>query len=289
LLRAKDLNRRVTSEEFHYYRCKACRTVFLDPVPEELGRYYPAGYHAVPGTLAELQPFFEPEAYKVETLTRFAEGPRVLEIGPSIGVFAYLAKQASWDVHVIEMDPACSAFLRDQVGVKVYNSSDVPWMLGRVGEFDVVALWHSLEHMPDPWSVLDRVQAVLSRRGVLVLATPNPESLQFGMFGPYWVHLDAPRHVSLIPAATLVQRLKAQGLEIELITTEDRGAHDCNELGWQVSPLHFLRTESPFDFLQAKPIERLFRMFGHGLGKVLSRAESREGRGTAYTAVFRRR
>src|SRR6185503_4149085 len=94
---AKDLNRHLTEEAFPYYRCGSCGLVFMHPVPPELGRYYPSNYHDIPRSLEELLQRRRGESYKLEALARVS-GKRLLEIGPSFGAFAALARQAGFDV-----------------------------------------------------------------------------------------------------------------------------------------------------------------------------------------------
>jgi 2-polyprenyl-3-methyl-5-hydroxy-6-metoxy-1,4-benzoquinol methylase len=231
---AKDLNRRLTDEQFPYYRCSNCGLVFLHPVPANLGRYYPSNYHDIPRSLDELLQRRRGESYKLEALARVS-GKRLLEIGPSFGAFAALARQAGFDVQTIEMDEQCCRFIREVVGVPAEHTGDVAAALQRTGRYDVIAMWHSLEHLPNPWDVLDELPRHLEPGGALLFATPNPESLQFRFFGRRWVHLDAPRHVNLIPHGVLEARLARAGMRRAYFTTEDSGAQECNLLGWIAS------------------------------------------------------
>jgi len=47
-LRAKDYNRRISEEMFLYHKCPSCELIYLVNVPEDLGKYYPADYYAIP-------------------------------------------------------------------------------------------------------------------------------------------------------------------------------------------------------------------------------------------------
>jgi SAM-dependent methyltransferase len=236
LFRATDMNRRVTAEEFPYFRCDKCGLVFLDPVPASLGRYYPANYHEIPASVeALLRDAPRTEGYKLQAIGAEGSGRRLLEIGPSFGKFAAFALQAGFEVEAIEMDPGCCAFLDKVVGVRAHLAADVAQELQGLGQYDVIALWHSLEHLPDPWPLLDLLPRKLSPGGLLAVATPNPLSLQFRIFGARWFHLDAPRHVNLIPHTLLERRLAGAGLRRVHFTSEDSGARECNLLGWIAS------------------------------------------------------
>ena len=274
----EDFNQWTTKERFRYLACSKCALVFLETVPENLGRYYPKGYHAIPRVVSDLDGSLDAERHKVELVQRFSSGLRLLEIGPSFGAFSLLAKRSGFDVAAVELDSDCCKFLREAVGIEVHEESDVPKFLDSGEKFDAICLWHSLEHMPDPWAVMDRIRGALHTGGSLFVATPNPDSLQFKLFGRYWLHLDAPRHVQLIPFEVLKRRQERNGFRLEYVTTNDRAARDCNVAGWRVSMNYMLRVAKR---------NRVGQRIGRGLGWLLKSWERREGRGSAYTAVFR--
>lgn len=279
LLVARDLNRRATDEAFVYFRCRSCGVVFVDPMPRDLGRYYPAGYHWIPQSAEDLAPNEKHERFKIDAIGEAGAGRTLLEIGPSYGGFSRLAKRAGYRVTALEMDEACCRFLNDAIGIDARHTADVAGDLRALGRFDVITLWHSIEHLPDPWQMLDALPAHLADGGILAIATPNPLALQFRVFGPHWIHLDAPRHVVLIPPAVLDARLARHGLRRTHFTTLDQGAQDCNLLSWQESPkLKFPEwLRSPF-----------FRRIGRTFLARLQRREMQDPNGSAYTAVYRK-
>ena len=93
----------------------------------------------------------------------------------------------------LEIDPTCVDFLKNVVGVKAIQSSNPAETLASMDEeFDVIVLWHSLEHLPTPWLVIQRAAERLAPGGVLLIAIPNIESYEFSLLGRSWVHLDTP-------------------------------------------------------------------------------------------------
>jgi SAM-dependent methyltransferase len=75
-----------------------------------------------------------------------------------------------------------------------------------------IVLWHSLEHLRDAGAALDHAAGLLEPGGALVIAMPNPASLQARVFGDRWFAWDLPRHLVHVPARTLLTRLRAIGL-----------------------------------------------------------------------------
>lgn len=278
-LRVGDLNHHVSDARFDYGRCPVCRTVFLWPVPADLGGFYPADYYTVPTSTAGFAAVASAEAYKLEIVGRFRASGRLLEIGPATGAFAYLAKQHGFEVDAIEMDAACCVFL-ESLGIRAVRSGDPAEALRDLPDYDVITLWHVLEHVPGPWRLLEQIADRLRPGGVAVLAVPNPEALQFRLFGRFWTHVDAPRHLQLVPLDVLEERAAALGLSLVCATYSDPGGVAWNRFGWQYS----LRNLSG-----ARTVTRAHGILGRAAEIAAAPLERRGRRGCTYTAVLKRR
>jgi 2-polyprenyl-3-methyl-5-hydroxy-6-metoxy-1,4-benzoquinol methylase len=60
--------------------------------------------------------------------------------------------------------------------------------------FDMVILWHVLEHMDDPLSVIKKLYNLLTPEGIIIVAVPNFSSMESQAFKQFWFHLDIPWH-----------------------------------------------------------------------------------------------
>ena len=276
----KDYNRRISDERFDYYRCDACGFIFLSPIPQDLGRFYPSQYYEIPHDEAELADRAEEsQRSKLSVVERFAKRGSLLEIGPAYGLFAYLAKRAGFDVTAIEMNSRCCAFLRDTVGITVVEGANTPELLKALPNFDVIVLWQVIEHLTDPWAVLSAAAQQLAPAGRLIIDTPNPAAFQFRMLGPRWTHIDAPRHVTLIPAALLVERAKLCGLTLIEIETDGAIAKGYDSFGWAFSLKGYFAGEFA---------GKIAHFAGRVIAKLLAPIERTGRRGSTYTAVFRK-
>jgi 2-polyprenyl-3-methyl-5-hydroxy-6-metoxy-1,4-benzoquinol methylase len=278
--RARDYNRRVTDETFDYYRCPTCGLIFLSPIPSDIGRYYPRDYYAIPQSRGELRAKAQKwQQWKLKLVQKFKTGGRLLEIGPAYGLFASLAQDAGFDVSVIEMDSDCCAFLRNVVGINVVQNPDTVAAVENLPLFDVIAIWQVIEHLAQPWKVVEAAAHRLAPGGVLIMDTPNPGAFQFGVLGKYWTHLDAPRHVVLIPAALLVDRAKAAGLSLISLSAADASANGFNGFGWG---------ETFQNVIGENALGRAVNFLGRALAKLLIPIERTGFRGSTYTTVFQR-
>jgi hypothetical protein len=81
-----------------------------------------------------------------------------------------------------------------------------------------IVFWHSLEHLREPGPAQDHAGELLIGGGVMVVAMPNPASIQARLFGDRWLALDMPRHLTHVPAAALLARLRAAGMNPERVS-----------------------------------------------------------------------
>lgn len=277
-LTASDRNRGIEGGPFEYRRCVACGTVQLADVPPDLPRFYPDDYHGVP-TAVELRERAALEQHKVDLLTAHVDPGRLIEIGPSFGAFAFAARQAGFDVTGIEMDRRCCEYLEGTVGVRAINSATPETVLPGLPPSRAIAMWHVLEHVPQPLALLERAAENLEDGGVLAIAVPNPEAVQFRLLRRRWAHLDAPRHLQLIPIDTLLARARACGLEPVAAGTDDPFGRHCNRFGWEYA----LRRRP-----STGPSGPLVRRASQVLEKSLAPVERRGYNGAAYTVLLRR-
>lgn len=276
----RDFNRRISSEEFHLYRCSGCGLMFINDPPADLGRYYPKDYHFTPDSADALDAHLPAQRFKIELVTRFIGKGALLEIGASNGAFCRLAQQAGFDVSAIEMDEDCVKFLRSKLGVRVLASADPAAALaGEELSFDAICLWHTIEHLPRPWDVLKQAGRHLKPNGVLVIAAPNPDAWQARLLGARWPHHDMPRHLFALPMPWIAEFAKAHGLTVAMMTTRDEGSLFWNRFTWAM----VLRSIARYKILRGLP----WRL-GMMIGQLLEPWEGREGRGATYTAVLRR-
>jgi 2-polyprenyl-3-methyl-5-hydroxy-6-metoxy-1,4-benzoquinol methylase len=276
---ATDRNRRLSEDRFTYYRCTSCRTLQLVPVPADLGRYYTAEYYAVPDDRGALVAASGAERYKLELIRPLVPAGRLVEVGPAVGGFAAVMQDAGYETSAIEMDADCCRFLREVVGVPVQETDDPVQALAVGAPFDVVAMWHVIEHLPNPREVLAAAAAALAPGGIIALAAPNPDAAQFRLLRSRWTHLDAPRHLALIPPTAFTQLGRELGLEVVLTTTRDAGTIGWNRFGWREFLAGFARGRYPRFAL---------RLAGSVLARAMQPLDRREGRGSTYTVVLRR-
>ena len=280
--RVNDRNRETTGEQFDYHRCSACATIFIAPVPDGLPRYYEGGYYPFD---EDGRPIWKRErerydwaAWRVRLLGDFASPGPLIEIGAGTGAFAVAAAEAGYEVTAIEMDPGCCRFLESE-GIAAVCSDDAVARLRTMPPARVVAMWHVLEHLPNPLPTLEAVAASLEPGGVFAVGVPNTASLQFRLLGPRWPHVDAPRHLCLVSPGASSDRCSDLGNERDNDTASDPPGHNNDRFGWVYGA-----SRRP-----ARNAQGVGAHAGLWLSRLLAPVERRGLRGSSLTALLRKR
>lgn len=282
IVSSTDRNRHTTTTNFDYYGCSKCGLIFMDSPPKDMSPFYKGGYDPIPATLSELKLIASGEKYRIEPMIKYKTRGRFLEIGPWRGVICSNMQDAGFEVTAIEMNEPCVNFLRDQLGIEAIQSADpAETMKNLKPGFDIIAAWHSLEHLPEPWLVIERAAQLLAPGGILLLAMPNPDSHEFSVMKGAWMHLDAPRHLYFFPIKSLLHICENNGLRPLEITTADTFSQIQSRQAWRAWSRSWI------------PIRYIRGVVGITIGKLLYRVaykyQMTEGLGSGYTAVFARR
>jgi SAM-dependent methyltransferase len=210
----------VTGDAFEIRRCGDCGLALTwpPPSPTEMGRYYPDAYYGNAGEKRFVGPveglqraLYGARARRVEAAAGGRPG-RVLDVGCGRGFLLDAFRRRGWAAEGTEMSEASSAHAREVLGIRVHigtlESLSLPG-----GSFDAVTLWHVLEHVTDPGSLLGEIGRLLRPGGVLLVSVPNFGSPEARLSGPGWFHLDAPRHLVHFTPESLGKVLTGAGFE----------------------------------------------------------------------------
>ena len=143
------------------------------------------------------------------------EPGRLLDVGSGKGRFLAAARDAGWDVLGIEFSEGAAASSRARFDVEVVAGDFGTTALA--GPFDVITMWHTLEHLPDPRAAVERAVSLLRPGGYLIVSVPNVASVQARLGGDRWIHLDLPRHFFHFTPKALSTLLVRCGLRVERI------------------------------------------------------------------------
>lgn len=201
LLAAKD--HLLTSEAFEIFTCRSCAFLFTQAAPaqDEIGRYYRSqDYISHSDTRKGLmnrlyhlgRSIMLYEKYRM--VRQASAGIRLLDIGTGTGYFPGYMKKKGYQVTGMEVDPDARSFAQKEFSFQVFAPED---FTGRKieGRYDVITLWHVLEHVHDFHLYMERMKDYLEPGGTLIIALPNCNSFDARHYNEFWAGYDVPRHL----------------------------------------------------------------------------------------------
>jgi len=120
----------------------------------------------------------------------------------------------AWKVAGLEFNPVAVEYARQVRGLDVYTG-ELPQLDWPAATYDVITMWHVLEHLPDPIRVLAEVRRLLRPDGLFIVAVPMRDSAEAQFFGPTWAGYDVPRHLITFTRLSLTQLLTQAGFRVE--------------------------------------------------------------------------
>ncbi len=131
---------------------------------------------------------------KVKLINSFSlDDKKLLDIGCGTGDFLQVAKQNNWSVFGIEPDINARTIANKKTKNSVFNNDELTKF--RAGSFDVITLWHVLEHIPNLEDYIRLLKKLLKPNGVLIIAVPNYKSYDAKHYKSFWAAYDVPRHL----------------------------------------------------------------------------------------------
>lgn len=205
---------------FTVARCTGCGLVATLPQPDEAGlAYYYRDVYS-PGTA--------PAGYQLGAMGRWAArrrlavlerqltlapGTRVLEVGCGYGaLLSLLHRECGCTAVGLDFDAGSVANARDRDVIDyrcgTLDTADLP-----PASFDVVLMFHSLEHLRDPVRALGQAARLLKPGGTCVVEVPDFNSAWRHVFRGGWMPLLVPQHLFHFTPGTLSRAMEAAGLQ----------------------------------------------------------------------------
>lgn len=140
-------------------------------------------------------------------------GKTILDVGCGTGDFLQTAKNNSWNVYGIEPNEKARAIANSKTKNQVFDTNTLQEF--ESGTFDVITLWHVLEHLPNLETEIQNLNRLLKPEGRLVIAVPNFKSYDAKHYNAFWAAYDVPRHLWHFSQTSISKLFSKHNLEIE--------------------------------------------------------------------------
>lgn len=193
-----------SNEDFSVYTCLQCEFLFTNNFPSNnsIGKYYDDPKYishsdTKKGVVNKIYHFVR--AYTIKQKLNFVckqsgkQTGRILDIGCGTGYFINKAKHSGWEVVGTEKNEPARIVAVKHFGLFVKPEEHLYKF--KDGSFDVITLWHVLEHLEDFNDIVEKIYDLLTPDGVAVIALPNCSSYDARHYKEYWAGYDIPRHL----------------------------------------------------------------------------------------------
>ncbi|MBQ8056003.1 MAG: class I SAM-dependent methyltransferase [Paludibacteraceae bacterium] len=191
----------VSNEQFTLHKCEVCEFIATQDFPSEneIGKYYISEnyishsdnkkglfnrlYHVARHRMLR---------HKIKLIDLLSTRGKLLDIGCGTGYFLNEAQIDGWDVVGIEKSEQARQFTHDNFHIETLPSES---LFSDLGKFDIISMWHVLEHIESFNATLTRIKELLNDKGFAIIALPNCNSTDAKFYKSNWAAYDVPRHL----------------------------------------------------------------------------------------------
>ncbi len=212
--------------EFRYVTCDDCGLAFQNPriAPSQIKDFYDSEYiaHRKKTDWGILTPLYERAISKhdrdkdalVKKFTKLGKQSKVLDVGCAVGTFLLHLKD-TYQCQISGVD------FKEDLNFPRFEEIDFHCGLfyeqnGLADEsYDLVTMWHFLEHCYDPMSSLKKAHSLLKPDGQLIVEVPRLDSLSYTLFGNKWPGVQAPQHTVMFDKEHFISMIEKAGFKVK--------------------------------------------------------------------------
>ena len=214
----------LTREEFTIVECSDCGFRFTNPRPDEkeIVRYYDstdyiahdAGKQNLIQTIYKtIRKFTIKKKYSI--VRKNSNGNALMDIGCGTGEFLNYCRRMNFDTTGVEPNEKARKFASEEFGLTIFNESKLNEF--SPATFDVITMWHVLEHVHALNERMTRINQLLKPGGTLIIAVPDSDSWDAVNYKDFWAAYDLPRHLYHFTQSSLNRLATKNGFSVEKI------------------------------------------------------------------------
>jgi SAM-dependent methyltransferase len=138
---------------------------------------------------------------------------KLLEIGAARGAFLDKMKKRGWDVRGVEISGDAVKLGKELYRIDIFQGTFAEFETNE--KFDVICMYQTLEHVPDPKFIVEHSYELLNKSGIIIIEVPNIESIENKVSGRLkFERYDLPRHLNHFSPLVLKKLLESSGFSV---------------------------------------------------------------------------
>ena len=211
----------IKKDSWQVFRCSECGLGFLDPRPsqDEIEALYRSEYfsdHYDAGLDRDSPQFrkrIRAEKHRIRFIKRAKRSGHLLDIGCGYGYFLAACQKEGYQVNGSDVSEWAAQYAINILGL-IVTIGEISTVTFRPHSFDIITMWHFLEHTPDPHLAVRKAKSWLKRDGILVVDVPNYEGTDARHIREKWDGWSLPFHFYHFTPQSLVRLLGMHGFEV---------------------------------------------------------------------------
>ena len=211
----------IEKNSWQVYRCSSCGLGFLDPLPsrDQIENLYRREYFSerYDDGLDPDSPQFRRRIRGDKHRTRFIKpikgDGRLLDIGTGYGYFLAACRKEGYEEMGLDISGWAAQYAIKKLGIPI-TIGQMDSVTFPSHSFDIITMWHFLEHTPDPHLTLQKSKTWLKEDGILVIDVPNYEGTDAKHKWQEWVGWSLPYHFWHFTFESLTQLLHRHGFRV---------------------------------------------------------------------------
>lgn len=194
----------VSNQEFDILHCSNCtlRITFPKPNIDEISKYYNSeeyishkeeGRSLINKIYKIVQKISLVKKRRLVEKYFGGEKGSLLDIGCGTGDFINVMQKADWQVSGVEPDNNARRIAQELSSAQIFS---IEQHLNDTSKYDVITMWHTLEHIHDIHKQISKIDEMLDEDGMLYIAVPNYTSFDAEYYKQNWAAYDVPRHLN---------------------------------------------------------------------------------------------
>ena len=188
--------------KYSLVQCSGCALGYTFPFPEDKpssSGLFKSYYGTGPNKFAPLLQGIRTRLMRMrakrylQLISKSVQQPKILDVGCAEGRLLKVFLDYDCKCWGIEHHSYPShRFMEPERITYLKGGPEASHLPGR--SFDLIFLWHTLEHMDDPNGIIHQIGGLLAPSGAIILAVPNISSMEAQRFKEFWFHVDIPWH-----------------------------------------------------------------------------------------------